>query len=282
VGTNPVAIAETPNSQKLYVANQGDNTVSGFNTIDRSARTINGSFNAPVWLIARSDSQRLYVLNGNGVVSTIDTTSTAGPDSVIDASITAPGAAYMLYDGNLNRLYVPGGTQLTMLDVSQSMPTQVPGSPTTVPTVQPGSRTAAGDPCAATAAQALNTVAVTSLPDGSRAYVGSYYEDLSNNICPQVTVIDNVSNTIKSQIAIPGFPAFDTFCTVSPTSRSPGFRLMMAAAGDSSRAYLSSCDGGNVNIIDTTTDSYISNLPAPAGSRLQNPPQSPVFLIAGP
>ena len=112
VGINPVAIAETPNSQKLYVANQGDSTVSGFNTVDRSARTINGSFSAPVWLIARSDSQRVYVLNGNGVLSTIDTTSTAGPDSVIDASITAPGAANMLYDGNLNRLYVPGGTQL--------------------------------------------------------------------------------------------------------------------------------------------------------------------------
>jgi hypothetical protein len=282
VGTNPVAIAETPNSQKLYVANQGDSTVSGVNTVDRSARTINGSFNAPLWVIARSDSQRVYVLNGNGVLSTIDTTSTAGPDSVIDASITAPGAAHLLYDGNLNRLYIPGGTQLTMLDVSQSMPTQIPGSPTTIPTVQPGSRTSAGDPCAATTPQALNTVAVTSLPDGSRAYVGSYYEDLSNNICPQVTVIDNVSNTIKSQIAIPGFPAFDTFCTVSPTSRSPRFRLMMAAAGDSSRAYLSSCDGGNVNIIDTTTDSYIGNLAAPAGSRLQNPPQSPVFLMAGP
>ena len=276
VGINPFAIAETPNSQKLYVANQGDSTVSGVNTVDRSARTINGSFSAPVWLIARSDSQRVYVLNGNGVLSTIDTTSTAGPDSVIDASITAPGAAYMLYDGNLNRLYIPGGTQLTMLDVSQSIPTEISGSPTTIPTIQPGSRTAVGDPCAVTTAQALNTVAVTSLPDGSRAYVGSYYEDLSNNICPQVTVIDNVSNTMKSQIAIPGFPAFDTFCS---TTR---FRLMMAAAGDSSRAYLSSCDGGNVNIIDTTTDSYTSNLVAPAGSRLQNPPQNPVFLIAGP
>ena len=280
VGINPVAIAEMPNSQKLYVANQGDNTVRGFNTVDRSARTTL-TFSAPVWLIARSDSQRLYVLNGPGgaspgVVSTVDTTSTAGPDTVIDASVTAPGAAYMLYDGNLNRLYIPGGDQLTMLDVSQSVPTPVTGTPIAIPTVQPGSRTASGDPCSTTAPASLNTVAVTSLPDGSRAYVGSYYEDLSNNICPQVTVIDAVSHTIKSQIAIPGFPAFDTFCSASR------FRLMMAAAGDSSRAYLSSCDGGNVNIIDTSTDTYIGNLPAPVGSRLQNPPQNPVFLIAGP
>jgi hypothetical protein len=63
---------------------------------------------------------------------------------------------------------------------------------------------------------------------------------------------------------------------------------MMAAGGDSSRAYLSSCDGGNVNIIDTSNDTYIENLPAPIGSRTpippspQNPPQNPVFLIAGP
>ncbi len=62
----------------------------------------------------------------------------------------------------------------------------------------------------------------------------------------------------------------------------------MAAGGDSSRAYLSSCDGGNVNIIDTSTDSYVLNLPAPVGTRppippnLQNLPQNPVFLFAGP
>jgi hypothetical protein len=57
---------------------------------------------------------------------------------------------------------------------------------------------------------------------------------------------------------------------------------MMAAGGDSSRAYLASCDGGNVNFIDTSSDTYIMNLPAPIGSRLDNPPQNPVFLIAGP
>jgi hypothetical protein len=62
---------------------------------------------------------------------------------------------------------------------------------------------------------------------------------------------------------------------------------MMAAGGDSSRAYLSSCDGGMVNIVDTSSDTYITNLTAPVSSRSvagssQNPPQNPVFLIAGP
>ncbi len=278
VGNNPVALAVTPDKTKLYVANKDSNSISGFNTVDRSSRTVTGSFSAPLWVIARSDSQRLYVLNGNGVVSTIDTTSTAGPDNVIDASISAPNAAYMLYDGNKNRLYIPGGTQLTILDVSQSTPHVLTGGPIPIPTVAPSSRVAS-DPCSATSAQTLTVAAVAALPDGSRAYVGAYYEDTSGNFCPQVTVIDVASNTIKSSTAVPGFPAFDAFCS---TTR---FRVTMAAGGDSSRVYLASCDGGMVNIIDTTNDSYILNLPAPIGVRpggQQNLPQNPVFLFAGP
>ncbi|MGA9862837.1 MAG: hypothetical protein WBQ19_12045 [Terriglobales bacterium] len=285
VGNNPDAMAETPNTQKLYVANQADNTISGFNTNPAehslSPRTVNGSFNGPLWLIARSDSQRLYVLNGNGVVSTVDTTSTVGPDNMIDASVNAPGAAYMLYDGNLNRLYIPGGAQLTILDVSQSVPTVLAGGPITIPTVAPSLR-GASDPCSTTSPQPLTVAAVAALPDGSRAYVGAYYEDASDNFCPQVTVIDAASNTIKTDLAIPGSPAYDAFCSPAQSPRAPRFRIMMSAGGDSSRAYLSSCDGGNVNFIDTSTDTYILNMPAPIGSRLNNPPQNPVFLFAGP
>ena len=278
VGNKPVAMAETPNAQKLYVANHDSNSISGFNTVGLSSRTVTGSFNAPLWVTARSDSQRVYVLNTNGVVSTIDTTSTAGPDDVIDASVSAPSAAYMLYDGNKNRLYIPGGTQLTILDVSQSTPQILTGGPIAIPTVAPSSRVAS-DPCSLTSTQKLTVAAVAALPDGSRAYVGAYYEDTVGNFCPQVTVIDVASNTIKSKFAVPGFPAYDAFCS---TTR---FRVTMAAGGDSSRVYLASCDGGMVNIIDTTSDTYILNLTAPVGVRpggQQNLPQNPVFLFAGP
>jgi len=43
-----------------------------------------------------------------------------------------------------------------------------------------------------------------------------------------------------------------------------------------------------VNIIDTTSDTYYLNLQAPISARppippnLQNPPQNPIFLFAGP
>src|SRR5208282_3696457 len=142
-----------------------------------------------------------------------------------------------------------------------------------------------------TATATLNSVDAAALPDGSRAYVGSYYENTVNSIeyiCPQVTVIDVVSNTIKTSIAIPGFTAYDAFCSPTQSQRPPRFRITMAAGGDSSRAYLASCDGGMVNIIDTTTDTYVLNLPAPVGTlppippNPQNPPQNPVFLFAGP
>jgi hypothetical protein len=241
----------------------------------------------------RSDSQRLYVLNSNGgnaSLSTIDTTSSAGPDnaiSTLDSSVIPPLAAYMLYDGNLNRLYIPGSAELTMLDVSQSAPQVITGAPIAIPTVAPSSRGTA-DPCFSTGTQTLTVGAVAALPDGSRVYVGAYYEDALDNICPQVTVISAVSNTIETSIAVPGFTAYDAFCAPSPTNqRAPRFRIMMAAGGDSSRAYLSSCDGGMVNIIDTSSDTYGLNLLAPVSSRTVqgnqlNPPQNPVFLFAGP
>jgi DNA-binding beta-propeller fold protein YncE len=297
VGLNPVAISETPDATKLYVANYGDSTVDGFNTRDQSQRTITGSFNAPLWISVRSDSQRVFVLNGNGVVSTIDTSTTAGPDTVIDNSINVPGAIYMWYDVILNRLYIPANGALTVVDVSQSKPTTLATIPIT--TVSPDMRSST-DPCASTATGPLHVIAATSLPDATRAYVGSYYIDSADNVCPQVTVINATNLTFKSNIAIPGFPnatnpANPTYyvpvCATTRDQVGPtggGFRMMMAAGGDSTRAYLSTCDGGNVNIIQTATDTYSFNLPAPFSARspippnVENPPQNPVFMIAGP
>lgn len=299
VGNAPVAMAETPNTQILYVANNGDNTISGFNTSDRSHRPLNLNgftpFSAPLWVAARSDSQRLFVLNGNAgnaFLTTIDTTNSVGDTvvNILDSTVIPPSAAYMLYDGNLNRLYIPGGGELTILDVSQPTPAVLTGGPIAIPTVTPSSRGTA-DPCVGTSTASLNTVAVAALPDGSRAYVGSYYESAiqgTQYVCPQVTVIDLSSNAIKAYFAVPGFPAYDALCSPSLPSPRVRFRLTMAAGGDSSRAYLASCDGGMVNMIDTATDTYILNLPAPVGARApippdpQNPPQNPVFLLAGP
>jgi YVTN family beta-propeller protein len=72
VGVHPVSLAETPNGLKLYVANQGSNSVSTLNTASLSPNTANGlvaGFTGitPVWVVARGDSQKVYVLTqGDG------------------------------------------------------------------------------------------------------------------------------------------------------------------------------------------------------------------------
>ena len=343
VGNDPFALAVTPDKSKLYVANLGDGTVSGFNTLDRSSRSITGTLSSPpIWLTPRTDSQRVYVLEQTtGTLASIDTSSTAGPDTLSESTIKVPGATIMIYDSNLNRLYIPGGPEVAMVDVSQSPPQYLAGGPITITPVL-GSARAQGDLCSAFNPTGVTAVTAAALPDGSRAYVGSYasfevgvkisHASLSNdgvhstydytllspgapdllpgmvvtiagvistgsspssfngtfqvisvgggtfqvantpagndlytsggtgaspNICPQVTVIDAVSKSVKSSIAIPGVSAYNGICT---TTR---FRFMMAASGDSTRAYLSTCDGGNVNIINTSNDTYIENLTAP-------------------
>jgi DNA-binding beta-propeller fold protein YncE len=290
VGNDPVAIAVTPDRNKLYVANQGSNSISAFNTLDRSPRIINGAaFTSPLWLVARTDSQRVFVLNGNGTLTTLDTT--ADTDTVIQSGLNVgAGAKYMVYDSRLNRLYIPSGGQLTVVDVAPSSPQIL--TTVAIATVSPALRNPtdvcfddSGNPPPNVAA-----VAVAALPDGSRAYVGSFYSDGAGNLCPQVTVINTSGNTFKTSVAIPGFPDATVvgspfFVPVCTTTR---FRFNMTAGGDSSRVYLSSCDGGNVNFIDTANDTYLQNLKVPASARPpippsnQPPPQNPVFMIAGP
>jgi hypothetical protein len=401
VGLNPVAMTETPDIRKLYVANYGDGTIGGFNPQDQSPRIVCVNSvcpvppvytlplsSPPIWLAARNDSQRVYVLEQNGTLAYIDTTVTAGPDYLYESyspqNIQVPGATYFWYDVILNRLYIPGqglvngalAPAVTIVDVSQSVPTTLAVVP--IPAFSPLNLPAVP----------ATAIAVTSLPDATRAYVGSYAvlptnltissvsgdgtnatytytltsgHDLTpgaaiavsglvdsmgnplpafegtfqvsnvlsattacpsncfqvpnvnvlgataeagtgayaNNIFPQVTVINATNFTVKTNIAIPGFPdASDPgtqyYVPVCATTRDQvgpmgnGFRMMMAAGGDSTRAYLSTCDGGTVNIIQTATDTYYFNLPAAYSARAPippsnlNPPQNPVFMIAGP
>ena len=280
----PFALAVTPDKRKLYVAcdpvNPGACSISAFNTLDRSVRPITGTLSsAPIWLSPRSDSQRVYVLQSSGTLAYLDTTASAGPDVLTESGISVSRATTMVYDGHLNRLYIPGGSEVGVVDVSPSAPALL--ATVTITPVSPATR-GAQDPCSATATAALNTVAAAALPDGSRAYFGSYYEDAAGNICPQVTVINTSNNSVKTVTAIPGFPNYDATCA------STRFRFAMAAGGDSSRAYLASCDSGAIDVIDTSTDTYLVNLPAPFSGRppippsQQPPPQNPVFLIAGP
>ena len=97
VGIAPVALAETPNGQKVYVANQGDNgtngSVSSISTVDKSVNlTIAGAtWLSPRSVAVRSDSQRAYALDtGNSTLTAINT-STDAVTGVVPASSIGAG-----------------------------------------------------------------------------------------------------------------------------------------------------------------------------------------------
>jgi len=209
VGNNPIALAVTPDKNKLYVANHDSGTVSTFNTVDRLPRNNPPiALAAPRWLVARSDSQRVYVLEDSGTVATIDTTSNAGPDTVVDTSVSAPGATFMLYDSLKNRLYLPGNNpssgdpELVIVNVAGPVPQVLARVP--LP--------AAG-------------IGVAALPDGSRAYAAS-------NGAAQVTTVGTIS-TVEASQPRTGTARY-TFDPSSVTGPAPqiGMSLTIAGGGD--------------------------------------------------
>jgi YVTN family beta-propeller protein len=276
VGTNPVALAETPNGKKLYVANQGSGSVTSINTIDKTVNATIPTGTSPVWAVARSDSARVYVLNqGSGTISSIDTSSEAFSNVSVGS-----GGNFMLYDKGRNRLYVtnPGAHTLSILDAAVDPPALLATIDLTA-----GTTPACPVACA--------PVSVAVLPDGSRAYVVSYVPG-SDPLSSQVTVIDTQSFTVRKVIPLSAV----NIDSVNPTGCSTArFRLFTVASSDGSRVFVSNCDAGGTKIILTITDSLVPDfsgnplqIPAPSSSFAppnvgeQPPPQNPVFILAGP
>jgi DNA-binding beta-propeller fold protein YncE len=302
VGSNPVALAETPNSQNLYVVNQGDNTITDLSTIDLTpVKTIPATISVgstPVWAVVNPNGQRVYVVTqGDGQLYTIRTDTNA---VVSNQSVGGSGANFVLYDKSRNRLYVtnPNAGAVYVFDATTDPPTPL-GSPTGAISIP------APPPCAATGAScsAVAPVSVAALPDGSRFYVASYVTTAPGSQCPdpnvtaagcvipQVTVFDagNFFNAATGTAVVkttvfPLLPPVTSpasgvqpfalapavFCApVVPYTLVPGvpasarFRMFAVAAADSSRVYSSLCDGGSIAIVNTTTSSIATGINAP-------------------
>jgi YVTN family beta-propeller protein len=261
VGTGPVTLAETPDTQKVYVANQGNNgnggSVTAINTLDLSVvpNPPFASFGwvSPVWVVARSDSQRVYVLDqGSGLVVAIDTSS----DSVVSNVSVGAGANFMVYDSHLNRIYVvnPAANIVTSLDATTDT---LPATPISV----------------------ANPKSVAALPDGTRFYISSATVS-GGTVTSRVTVINAADFTVKKIIPLTSAPAI---CAVKTWAE-----LAVAAAADSSRIYVGNCDAEDTAIIQTSNETLLVQMPAPFSAQPPPmpgeppPPQNPVFVVAGP
>jgi hypothetical protein len=281
---NPVAMAETPNSLKLYIANQGNNTVSSLNTLDLSPNIVTGFTGInPIWVVARGDSQKVYVLTqGDGQLVTVDVTT----DTVTSSLPVGVGANFIFFDPILNRLYVVNPlTNLVYIFSDTGGPNDTP-----LP-LTPGGLTIPGLSATTTPAcggcSAAIPVSVTALPDGSRFYVATYQVSspcsdglagaTSACIVPGVVVFDANSLTVKTtltlltnppfssqsgqyQYAVPpaaGCGAIPTVPPSPPALYAPGntrFRVFTTAAADSSRVYVGMCDAGAIAVINTTNN----------------------------
>jgi YVTN family beta-propeller protein len=268
---DPVALAETPDGSKVYVANEGNNSVSVITTSDLVAQAPIAVGTSPVWVAMRSDGRRAYVLNsGSGTISTLDTST----DTVLNTVPVSAGASYMFYDSVLNRLYVtsPASTTLNIFNVSNDQPSVLASVDLTAAT-----GTLCGPGCVPTS--------VTSLPDGTRAYVSFYtVGGTPSTLNAGVAVINTGTNAITKFVALPSATVDTTNATGCSTAR---FRIFVAAAPDSSRVYVSDCDAGNTGIVQTSDDTFVLNLPAPVSvfgalpSTGFPPPQNPVFVFPG-
>jgi len=307
VGSNPIAMAETPDTKRLYVLNQASNSVTSITPSDRLVqRTITDpSINSPVWAVVRSDNARAYVLSsGSGKITTIDTAT----DSVLNSVSVDPGANFMFYDKPGNRIYVtnPSTTVVRSFNVAADVPVALP-----VIDLSAG----ANAPCPT----GCSPVSVTVLPDDSRVYIANYqnvtlpapcnpYDPTDLNPCggiaSQVSVMNASDNSLRTNVSL-GSAWVDVHNPTGCTANLAGmplvrFRLSIAA-NDSSRVYVGKCDAGKIAVINTVSgadtlvplgpinagvnaamDTPLSAFPPPQPAGGQPPTQNPVFLLVGP
>jgi hypothetical protein len=233
-GSHPIAMAETPNAQNLYVMNQGVDSVGNHTIIDLSPTDMStmasislGSTpgSTPVWAVARADSQRVYALTQgdiatqeNGRLVPIDTPSNTVLSA--QASLSQLGVApnFLLYDSHLARLYVtnpgipnptaanPGDAAVYVFSTSGG--TDSTGTANDTPALLMKIPMTIGSTACPGGCQ---PVSVAALPDGSRFYVASYVDQPNctdpvvgtANPCmiPMLTVFDALSMTVKPALS---------------------------------------------------------------------------------
>ena len=299
VGTT-ISMAETPDTRKLYAASSNGNSVTPINIIDH---TFNASIpvTTPVWVTARSDSGRVYVLSqANGSLLEINPVD----DSTVPNTVAAgAGANYMSYDSRLNRLYIPNvsASNVTIVSVAGDHAVTL-GTLTSFP-VAPRVDSVTGKHEPLSCAGSVTPVAVSALPDGSRFYVTGNFVGTCSNANETVTCVAGTlgqptSSTVCYQESVFLANDFSLHSTIAipPLSITPGssqgvceatrFRLTMASSADSSKVYLGTCDAGGVAVVRTDTDQFSAFLYAPPGAGTSSgggapPPQNPVFVLAG-
>src|SRR5436190_2964236 len=235
VGSSPVGLAELASGTKVYVANQGSNSVTVINTSDLSISTITAGIGmSPSYIESSSDSACVYVANqASGTISTINTTS----DTVVAPAITVGGGPSLLrFDATLRRLYVVNTAGNSVSVIAHIVDTAGNCTPSLLTPTPIG--------------VGAQPTSMAVLADGTRAYV-------TNRGSNSVSVIDASSLQVRKTIDL-------TNVIGLPSGAAAGLGpISIDAAPDSTRVYTANHDSGNFSISETGNDSLFNNVPAP-------------------
>lgn len=248
VGVNPTAMVQAPAGGRVFVINQGDNSVWVY---DPTLQAIVGVFTTPVNglganavnLVPSADGAYIFVVTqGDGVnPGALDIISTSNY-SVLPSVPLGVKPTFAYFDPRLVRLYVTntGSNTVSVFDASN---VNISGSPA-IPLL--GVTTVGTAP-----------VSVTALPNGTRFFVAN---SGSNNVTDASATSFAVLNTIPL-----------------PTGANP---VWIASEPTSSKIYVA--NQSSISIIQTVNDAIGANVAAPA----QNPNctsscalQQPVMII---
>jgi DNA-binding beta-propeller fold protein YncE len=229
VGVNPTAMVQAAGGGRVYVINQGDNSVWAY---DPSLQEIVGQFSTasgigtnPVFLATSADGNYIFVVTeGDGVNPGALNIISNSNYSVIPSVPLGVRPTYAFFDPTLVRLYVTnsGSGTVSVFDASNI---NVNNSPAI--------------PLLGTTAVGTNPVGVTALPNGTRFYVAN---SGSNNVTDVSATSFAVVNTIPL-----------------PAGSNP---VYIASEPTSSKIYVA--NQSSISIIQTSNDVLATNVPAPA------------------
>ncbi|MCU1307368.1 MAG: 40-residue beta-propeller repeat containing protein, partial [Acidobacteriaceae bacterium] len=226
VGSNPVALTGTSDGQRLYVANQADNTVTVIAPTSNSVvPSVPGQPNpiavgsSPVFLAVSKDNTQVFAVNqGSNSVSVINTNTNAVTNVAVGAS---PNFAFFDTANSLLWVTNSGADTVTVINALNLADVR------TISLVSAG--------CASPA----KPVSITVLADGTRAYV-------ADSGCNSVSVISALSKTVTKTI-----PVGTTPVSIDSTT-------------DSTKVVVVNKGSNTASVIQTSDDTVSVNVNVPA------------------
>lgn len=228
VGVNPGPIAQLPSGGKVYVANQGDNTVSIYDpttqSVTKTLTPANGVDLNPIAMVASTDGAYVFlVTQGNGSTPGILDIINTSNDTIGGSAPLGLGPTSIALDTVLNRLYVANtiGNSVTTFDATS-----------VALGVNPPIKTLG------TTAVGTAPVSVAALPNGLSFYV-------ANSGSNDVSVVSSNSFQVVATVAVGQNPVF------------------VATEPSSTKVYTANAGGGSISIIQVSNNSLVLNMPAP-------------------